>query len=101
MISTIVVFIIRVVFFALCLWAGMKLTKVKGDFLAMLIIAAVSALLSLIPMVGWILSTVAMFVLICKWTDANFWPDAVLLVVVAEIVGIVCSLSLSGLFANM
>ena len=89
MISTIVVFIIRVVFFAFCLWAGMKLTKVKGDFLAMLIIAAVSALLSLIPMVGWILSTVAMFVLICKWTDA------VLMVVVAEIVGIVCSLSLS------
>ena len=101
MISIIVVFIIRTVFSAFCLWAGMKLTKVKGDFLAMLIIAAVSALLSLIPMVGWVVGAIAMFVLICKWTNAEFWPDAVLMVLVAEVVGIVCSSSLSGLFANM
>lgn len=101
MISIIVVFIIRSVFSAFCLWAGMKLTKVKGDFLAMLIIAAVSALFGLIPMVGWIIGTVVMYVLICKWTDAEFWPDAVLMVVVAEIVGIVCASSLGGLFANM
>ena len=79
----------------------MKLTKVKGDFLAMLIITAVSALLSLIPMVGWILSTVAMFVLICKWTDAHFWPDAVLMVVVAEIVGIFCGIMISSLLAKI
>ena len=97
MISTIVVFIIRVVFFAFCLWAGMKLTKLKGDFLAMLIIAVVSALLSLIPVVGLIIGAIAMFVLICKWTDANFWPDAVLMVLVAEVVGIL----LSGFLSNI
>jgi hypothetical protein len=97
MISTIVVFIIRAVLSAFCLWAGMKLTKVKGAFHAMLIIAAVSSLIGLIPMVGWILGSVIMFVLICKWTDANFWPDAVLMVLVAEVVAIL----LSGLLVNI
>ena len=97
MISIIVVFIIRTVFSAFCLWAGMKLTKVNGAFLAMLIIAAVSALLGLIPMVGLIIGTVVMFVLICKWTDAEFWPDAVLMVLVAEVVGIL----LSGFLSNI
>ena len=101
MISIIVVFIIRTVFSAFCLWAGMKLTKVNGAFLAMLIIAAVSALLGLIPMVGLIIGTVVMFVLICKWTDAEFWPDAVLMVVVAEIVGISCGIMISSLLAKI
>ena len=101
MISTIVVVIISTFFSAFCLWAGMKLTKLNGTFLAMLIITVISNLLGLIPIVGWIIGIVAMFVLICKWTDAEFWPDAVLMVVVAQVVAIVCASSLGGLFANM
>ena len=73
---------------AICLWAGMKLTGVGGTFLGMLIIAAVTAGLDFIPSIGWIISTVVMYVLICKWTDANFWPDAVFMVIVAKLVAI-------------
>ena len=71
--------------FAVCLWLAMGLTKVKGSFWSMVIIVAVSALLALIPYAGWILSAIGMYVLICKLTDAEFWPDAVLMVIVAQI----------------
>ncbi len=71
-----------------CLWAGMKLTGLDGTFLGMLVIGAVSTLLGFIPYVGPILAIIAMFVLIYKWTDANFWPDSVLMVLVARCVAI-------------
>jgi hypothetical protein len=71
MIEIIVGFAVATVFSAVCLWAGMKLTKVDGTFVSMLVIAAVSSLLGLIPYDGWIVGTIVMFVLICKWTDAD------------------------------
>ena len=100
MISIIVVVVVSILFSAFCLWAGMKITKVEGTFLAMLIVATVSTLLSLIPMVGGIIGTIAMFILICKWTGANLWPDAILMVVVARGVGIFVGIALAGLVAN-
>ena len=65
------------------LWVGMKITKVEGTFLAMLIIAAVTMLVGLIPGVGGILSLVALYFMLHKWTSAEFFPDAIILVVVA------------------
>jgi len=100
MIEIIVGFAVATVFSAFCLWAGMKLTKVDGTFVSMLIIAAVSSLLGIIPYAGWLIGTIVMFVLICKWTDAEFWPDAVLMVVVARIVSIAGGLFLAGLIAG-
>ena len=100
MIGIIVAFAVGTAISALCLWAGMKLTKVDGTFVAMLIIAAVSSLLGIIPLGGWLIGTVTMFVLICKWTDAEFWPDAILMVIVARFVGIFASLFLAGLIAG-
>jgi hypothetical protein len=88
MITIIVSAVVSVLFSAFCLWAGMKITKVEGSFIGMLVISIITTLLGLIPGVGWVLGTIAMFVLICKWTGANFWPDAILMVVVARIVGI-------------
>jgi len=101
MILIIIGVIVSILFSAFCLWAGMKLTKVEGTFLAMLIIAIISTLLGLIPMAGWIIGTIAMFFLICKWTNANFWPDAILMVVVARGVGIFGGIALGRLLANM
>lgn len=88
MIHLFLCFIIGTVFSACCLWAGMKLTKVDGTFREMAIIAAISTIIGFIPQVGWVLSTIAMYYLICKWTDAKFWPDAVLMVIVAQIISI-------------
>lgn len=100
MIDVVVGLLIGTVFSAACLWAGMKLTKVDGTFVGMILIAAISSLVGLIPMVGWLVSLVVMFALISKWTDAEFWPDAVLMVIVANFVGIFGGMLLAGLIAG-
>lgn len=101
MIIIIIAFIVSTLFYAFFLWVGMKLTKIDGSFLAMIIIATISTLFGFIPIVGWIIGTIVMFFLICKWTNANFWPDAVLMVVVARGVGMFVGIALRGLIANM
>ncbi|MHC4520137.1 MAG: hypothetical protein ACYTAS_16220 [Planctomycetota bacterium] len=98
-------FAIGTVFSATCLWIGMKVTNVEGTFVAMLGVAAISSLagvapafIGLGPCARWLLSLIVMFALICKWTDADFWPDAIGMVLVASLVGIIASLFL-GAFA--
>jgi predicted PurR-regulated permease PerM len=73
----------------------MKLTGAHGTFMAMLLIAVISASCALVPVFGGVLSAIVMFVLISKWTDANFWPDAVLLVVVAWLVEMTAGLAIA------
>lgn len=78
--------LVYVIVRAAFLWVGMKLTKVDGKFAGMVVIALVSTLVLLIPIpfVSWILSVIIMYALICKFTDAEFFPDAVLMIVVAN-----------------
>jgi len=76
-----VVFVVGAVCYGACLWVGVKLTGVRGTFIAM---ALISAACGLVPTVGGVLSAVVMFILLARWTDAEFWPEAVLLVVVAR-----------------
>jgi len=80
---------------AIVLWAGMKITRVDGTFLGMVIIALGSTLVSLVPTIGWTLSVVVMFFLIVRLTSANFWPDAVLMVVIAELVLVIFTVILA------
>lgn len=79
---------------AACLWVGMKITSVDGTFITALGIAAISSLAGVLPLfiipmpcVGSLVSLIVMFVLICKWTDARFFPDAVGIVLIAGVVG--------------
>ena len=95
----IVVLVLSVLLSALCLWVGLKITKIEGSFGAMLIVAGVSGGLGMIPYVGWLLGLVAMFILICTLTEAEFWPDAVLLVFVAKGVGFLLGLALAGMLS--
>jgi len=83
------------------LWVGMKITKVEGTFLAMLIIAAATMLVGLIPGVGWILSLIALYFMLHKWTSAEFWPDSVILVTVAWLVRFVAVWILALLFIKL
>jgi len=101
MFVTIIVLFLKILFSAFCLWAGMKITKVQGNFLAMLIIATIGTLLTLTPVAGWIIGTIAMFFLICKWTDAALFPDAILMVVVARGVGFLIALALGGMLVSL
>ena len=97
MIGIILGFVVGTLFSACCLWAGMRLCKINGTFSAMVIIAAVSSLTGLVPTVGGLISLIVMFVLICKWTDAPLWPDAVLMVAVAGLIGLLSSAYISNI----
>jgi len=79
-------FVIGIVVLTVCLWLGMTITRVKGTFVGLLITVVVGALLGLIPLVGKYLTIVALFVGINKFTDAEFWPDAILMVIVSWII---------------
>jgi hypothetical protein len=92
----VIIFVVGTLFSAICLWVGMKLTGIQGTFVAIASISAISSLLSFIPFVGGIIGIIVMFVLICTWTTAEFWPDAVLMVVVAKGVSMFASLVLVG-----
>ena len=76
-------FIVSTLLSGACLWLAMKIIRFNGTFIAAASIAAISSLVGFLPVVGTILSAVVMFVLICKWTDAEFLPDAVLMVLVS------------------
>ena len=94
--SILVAFVVATLLSAGCLWLGMKLTGVGGTFFAMLLIAAICAVLLQLPLIGWLVALIVMFVLIKKWTDASIWPDAVLMVVVAYLVAFLASFMLGA-----
>ena len=96
--TLLVSFMLSTLFSAACLWIAMKLTGVDGTFVAMFLVAAVCALVGLVPLVGWLVSFVLMFILIRRWTSAEIWPDAVLMVVVAWLVSSLVSFMLLGAF---
>jgi hypothetical protein len=99
--SFLLVFVVTTFFVAGSLWLGAKIVKVECTFLAMLIIAAVTMLLYMIPGVGWILSLVALYFMLHKWTTAEFWPDAVIMVVVAWAIRFVVGLGLALVIGAM
>jgi hypothetical protein len=87
----ILIFVIGTAVSTLCLWAGMKITKVDGPILGLAITAAVSTLIGMIPIpyAGGLISYIVMCILIYKFTNADrIWPDVILMVLVARIVAI-------------
>jgi len=78
------------------LWCAMKLTKEQGPFLLLLAAAFIAALVDLmpIPYAGWFVSCAVLVVLVSRWTTAEVFPDAVLIVVVAWGLGRLLTLAL-------
>ena len=79
----ILTFVIGLLVLTTCLWLAMKITGVSGTFVALLITAVAASLIGLIPTVGFYLSIIALFVGITKFTDAELWPGAILMVIVS------------------
>ncbi|WP_028876949.1 hypothetical protein [Teredinibacter turnerae] len=74
-----------------------KLTAVEIEFKEAVICVGLSSLLGLIPSVGWILSIIAFFYLLKKYTAADIWPDLILLVVVSKLISVVVLLAIGGI----
>ena len=85
----VIAFIIGTAISTGCLWCGMKITKVDGPILGLLITAGASTLVGFFPYVGGIGSFIVMCFLLYKFTNADkIWPDVILMVIVSRIVAI-------------
>ncbi|MHA2219810.1 MAG: hypothetical protein ACXACY_28255 [Candidatus Hodarchaeales archaeon] len=70
------------------LWLAKTLTGVWCTFPRLLLIAILPILVFIIPIpviISYIIAVILMYVLIVKLTDADFFPDAVFMVVIANI----------------
>ncbi len=62
-----------------CAYYGAKFARVKAQLGTIVVICALSSILLMIPWIGWLLSIYCMLRLSSRLTDADFWPDAVLI----------------------
>jgi hypothetical protein len=84
--SIAIAFVVATVLTTCCLWAVTKWTGVVVPIVDLLIIAGLCSGLAPLTGVGWVLATVIMALLITRVTDADPWPDAVLMIVGSNVV---------------
>lgn len=86
-----IAFLIQVIVSTIMLFLAMKLTGEDGSFIGLLAAAFIAALINFIPYAGSFISFIVLLILISRWTTAEIWPDAVLMVVVAWGLGTVAT----------
>lgn len=91
---TLVVLAAATLFTAVLLWLAMKIVRVQGSFLLLLLASAIAAVAGLIPYAGGLLSFVVLIVLLNRWTDMDNWVYALLMVVVARGLAILIGIGL-------
>jgi len=79
------------------LWIASKVTAVHLDFSHTVIAAGVASLVSLIPSFGWLLSIIVLFYLLKQFSEADIWPDIILLVLVSQLILFAVGSALGGL----
>lgn len=84
--SVAIAFVVATALSTCCMWAVTKWTGLVVPVVDLLIIAGLCSGLAPLPRVGWVLATVIMALLITRVTDADPWPDAVLMVVGSNVV---------------
>jgi hypothetical protein len=93
--SILISFVLNALFSGAILWVASRLTKVSLLFKEAVICAAASALVGLIPtVVGLILSIVVFFYILKYFTQADIWPDLILMVLVSKVVSMILVLVL-------
>ena len=93
-------FFISVSIYTVILWMAMRLTGVHGALLHLFLASLISGFVGLIPFAGWLLSLGVLLGLICYWTDANLFPDAVLMVIVAWVIELAVGFYILGLILH-
>ena len=62
----------------------------------LLVIAGLCSGLAMLPSLGWVLATLIMSLLILRTTDAETWPDAVLMLVGSSVIWLSVKLIFTG-----
>lgn len=81
----------------IALWIAAKITSVDISILQTVIAAGASALASMVPGFGWVLSVLILFFLLKQFSQANIWPDVLLMVIVGRLVSFVAVAALGGI----
>ena len=95
-------FLLSEVVWIAALFIAMLITRVSFSIPRLLIIATVPTVIVLFPFgffLKMILATIVMYSLIVKLTDAKFFPDAVLAVMVANVVYVLLGVMVVSQFA--
>ena len=79
-----------------CLWAVAKWSRVVIPIVDLLIIAGLCSGLALLPRAGWVLAALIMSLLILRTTDADGWPDAVLMIVGSSLIWMIVKVVFLG-----
>jgi hypothetical protein len=102
---TLSLFLIRLLVFSGAIYLGMMIMNVAGSFGISILIAFLSSLFSALVPLGLFLPgghllglIIVMAVLLNMMTDADFWPDALVISLIALIAGTVAQTVLSLLF---
>jgi hypothetical protein len=66
-----------------CAFYGAKFARVKAQFGVIVVICALSSVLLMIPWVGWLLACYCMIRLVSRLTEADFWPDSIIIAFMA------------------
>lgn len=74
-----------------------KLTAVQIEFKEAVVCVGVSSLLGFIPEFGWLISIIAFFYLLKRFTASDIWPDLILLVVVSKLLSVIALVALGGI----
>jgi hypothetical protein len=74
-----------------------KLTAVQLDFKEAVICVGISSILGLIPTFGWVISIIAFFYLLKRFTASVIWPDLILLVIVSKLISLIALVALGGI----
>jgi hypothetical protein len=95
-----IAFLVQLTVTTFSLWFAMKLAKEEGSFLGLLAAAFIASLVGLLPIpyFGSVLALIVLLVLISKWTTAEIWPDAVLIVVVAWVLAALANFAIRMAF---
>ena len=82
---SIIAFFVQLTVSAVALWLAMKITKEEGSFLGLMAAAFIASLAGLLPIpyFSGLFSFIVLLILVSKFTTAEIWPDAALIVVVA------------------
>jgi len=96
----VVAFLVQLVVSAVALWFAMKLTKEEGPFLGLLAAAFIASLAGMLPIpyFSGLLSFIVLLIFISKFTTAEIWPDAALIVVVAWGLAILANFTIMKVF---
>jgi hypothetical protein len=89
-------FVAATVLTTCCLWAVAKWSGFAVPIVDLLIIAGLCSGLALLPSVGWVLATMIMTLLILRTTEADTWPDAVLMVFGSNVIWLFVRVVLLG-----